>query len=499
LEGVSIADWNADGIPDLIVPIYGKEDVTHNVSVFPGNGDGTFGTNTDYPVGGNPSWAALADFNGDGLLDMAALSTEYPDTVTIILQERGVSATATGVAVFPTGTHPVEASYPGDTPHAASVSTTVNLTGTAVSSTTTALTISPNPAAPGASITFSATISPPPTGQMLGTVNFYSGSNLLGMGDVNSSGVATLTGSIATAGTYSITAVYSGTYGFLTSTSSGVSLVVSSSQGGGTATTTTLNISPDPASAGQTVTLTATVSPTPTGSPLGTISFESGSTLGTVAVNSSGVATVTTAAPQTAGNYTITAVYSGNASFAASTSSDFTETVGETAGYSVTASQTPVTVAPGGEAVYHITVPPVGGAFDNQVTMSASGLPAGAMAKFSPAAVVPGTAGAPTTLTVTTAGQSAALQPRPENRHQPRFPFSSLTLAAGVLLVAGNRKRLAKSVPMLVALAMLAAGTLALTGCNGGFQGANPTKYVITVTGTSGAQHASTTVILIVQ
>jgi hypothetical protein len=46
---------------------------------------------------------------------------------------------------------------------------------------------------------------------------------------------------------------------------------------------------------------------------------------------------------------------------------------------------------------------------------------------------------------------------------------------------------------------MLAGGTLALSGCNGGLQNAARTPYVITVTGTSGAQHASTTVTLIVQ
>jgi hypothetical protein len=399
LQGVSIADWNADGILDLIVPIQGGgQNNTNTISVFPGNGDGTFGTNTDYTVGTNPNWAAVADFNGDGLLDMVSVNTANPNSSTILLQQRTESATATGVAVYPAGTHLVDANYAGDTSHASSLSTTVILTGTAARSTSTALAISPNTAAPNASITFTATISPTPTGATLGTVNFYSGSTLLGTGSVNSSGVATLTGSIATAG-----------------------------------------------------------------------------------------------------SYTITAVYSGNPEFAASTSSGVSITIGSNSTYSVSAPSTPVTVAPGGTAVFHIEVPPVGGSFDNQVTMSASGLPAGAVASFSPPVVVPGTAGAPTTLTVKTAGQSASLQTPPENHRQPRFPFSSLTLAAGMFLVAGNRKRLAKSLPMLVALAMLAAGTLALTGCNGGFQGANPTQYVIAVTGTSGAQHASTTVTLIVQ
>ena len=38
----------------------------------------------------------------------------------------------------------------------------------------------------------------------------------------------------------------------------------------------------------------------------------------------------------------------------------------------------------------NITVPPIGGAFDSVVIMSASGLPAGATATFAPPTVVPG-------------------------------------------------------------------------------------------------------------
>jgi hypothetical protein len=216
-------------------------------------------------------------------------------------------------------------------------------------------------------------------------------------------------------------------------------------------------------------------------------------------VNSSGVATFTTSS-LAAGNYTITAVYSGNTVFATSTSTGVSLLIGSTADYTVTASPIPVTVAPGGAAVFNITVPPVGASYNNPVTMSATGLPTGAVATFNPPTVVPGSAGAPTQLTVQMPAQSAALpNPRPFNPRPSEFPFSPITLAAGLFVVAGNRKRLAKSIPMLLVLAVLAAGTLGLTACNGGFQGANGNKYIITVTGTSGSQHASTTVTLIVQ
>jgi DNA-binding beta-propeller fold protein YncE len=70
---------------------------------------------------------------------------------------------------------------------------------------------------------------------------------------------------------------------------------------------------------GETVVLTATVVPASTDTPPGTVRFFSGSTsLGTAPLNSTGVATLSTALPL--GQDTITAVYSGSANYAGSTS-----------------------------------------------------------------------------------------------------------------------------------------------------------------------------------
>jgi hypothetical protein len=77
---VASADVNADQILDLIVADSGTvatstNSVINSVSVFFGNGDGTFGTAAaprfDYPVGTNPTSIAIADFNADGVPDMA--------------------------------------------------------------------------------------------------------------------------------------------------------------------------------------------------------------------------------------------------------------------------------------------------------------------------------------------------------------------------------------------------------------------------------------------
>ena len=177
------------------------------------------------------------------------------------------------------------------------------------------------------------------------------------------------------------------------------------------------------------------MTPAPTGTPGGTVSFYSGSTLlGTGDVNSSGVATFTSTS-LSAGDLSITAVYSGNAAAAASTSGEMGLEVATTFG--VTAPSTPFTVKAGGAVDIDITVPPLGGAFDSVVIMSASGLPAGATATFTPPTVIPGASGATTVLTIQTAARTAGIP-----AHQRSFPFAPLTLAAGLCVMAGRRKRL---------------------------------------------------------
>jgi sugar lactone lactonase YvrE len=196
---------------------------------------------------------------------------------------------------------------------------TIPLTGTATApATATTFTAAPNPAFAGQPVTLTATVTPTPIGTPLGTVSFYNGSTLLGMATLNSSGVATFIGGLPV-GALSITAVYSGNQGFLTSTSTAQTVNVSA-----TATSSILTEAPNPVLAGQSATFTLTIAPVPTGSPLGTVTFHNGSTLlGTGTVNSSGVATFsTTTLPP--GTDSITAAYSGNSAFASSTSTAIT-------------------------------------------------------------------------------------------------------------------------------------------------------------------------------
>jgi hypothetical protein len=91
------------------------------------------------------------------------------------------------------------------------------------------------------------------------------------------------------------------------------------------ATTTVVSSSANPSDYGQAVTFSVTVTANPPGSgtPTGTVTFlDGGTVLGTVAVDATGHASFTTAPFALAvGNHAITAVYSGDGNFTASSSS----------------------------------------------------------------------------------------------------------------------------------------------------------------------------------
>jgi hypothetical protein len=410
----------------------------------------------------------------------------------------GVATSST--TTLPVGADGLTAVYSGDSNFAGSTSIayTETITG-AATSTTTVLTALPNPAIAGQSVTLAATVAPAPTGTPTGTVSFYDGTTLLGTMAVNSSGIADFIDTSLPVGALSITAVYSGNAGFSGSTSTVVTETVSPATTA-TATTTTLTASPNPLFDGQTVTFTATVTPAPTGTSAGIVSFYSGTTLlGTGTLNAAGVATLTLSS-LAVGVDSITAVYPGNAGFAPSTSSTLSQTVNTA--YTVSGPTTPVPVAPGGSVNINLTVPPLGGAFNSVVTLSASGLPPGATATFNPPTVTPGTAGAPTVMTIQLAAVTASIPAGdiPANpRGVPVTLFSMAFLLFGGVL---GRKRMPRGLVLVLALASLGVGTSLLTGCGGGFANTPSTQartYTVTVTGTSGSFQASTTVTLVVE
>jgi hypothetical protein len=78
-------DFNGDGKPDIAVASDGAEahDDPGILSVFIGNGDGTFQQAVNYTIGVYPQSLAIGDFNGDGFIDIA-VTNQVDDTMTVL-------------------------------------------------------------------------------------------------------------------------------------------------------------------------------------------------------------------------------------------------------------------------------------------------------------------------------------------------------------------------------------------------------------------------------
>jgi hypothetical protein len=70
-QTIVTGDFNKDGKTDFALVDYSGGNAGF-VSVFLGNGDGTFQPKSDYAVGAGPDALAAADVNGDGVLDLVA-------------------------------------------------------------------------------------------------------------------------------------------------------------------------------------------------------------------------------------------------------------------------------------------------------------------------------------------------------------------------------------------------------------------------------------------
>jgi hypothetical protein len=96
-SAVAVGDFNGDGFLDLAVTS-DPQGVPGTVAVFLGHGDGTFTTGESISVGVVPSDLLVADFNGDGIPDLAV--TNLDNTVTVLLGNGdGTFATTSSPAV----------------------------------------------------------------------------------------------------------------------------------------------------------------------------------------------------------------------------------------------------------------------------------------------------------------------------------------------------------------------------------------------------------------
>jgi hypothetical protein len=222
------------------------------------------------------------------------------------------------------GARSITAQYGGDTNNIKSTSAALSQSVDTIIPTTTTLSSSLNPAFVGQAVTLTATVTSgdgtPPDGEL---ITFAKGATNLGTAQLKG-GSASLTLSTLIAGTNTITASYPGDTTFKTSTSKALAQVVNKYS-----TTTSLVPSLNPATYGQSITFTATVTSTGPNTPTGKVVFKNGSTtLATVALNGSGIATLSRN-NLAAGTLLITATYDGDTQSVTSTSTALSQVVNQ--------------------------------------------------------------------------------------------------------------------------------------------------------------------------
>lgn len=129
LYSLTMGDFNQDGKLDIV----GVDNYDDRIVLLSGAGDGTFAVQATTPAVSSdwlgPFAMAAADFNEDGVPDLVML-TKNQATATILITEPTQTATATVNHIDPigVGTHNVDASYAGDGNYASSTSAAVPLT-----------------------------------------------------------------------------------------------------------------------------------------------------------------------------------------------------------------------------------------------------------------------------------------------------------------------------------------------------------------------------------
>lgn len=266
---VVVADLNGDGKLDLVFYTGSCSSPCHSntVEIFLGNGDGSFVRAFSREVGNDPLGLTVADFNGDGRLDIA-VTNSADNTLTIFLQ-KGDSATA--------------------------------------------VTSSSNPSSFGQSVTFTANVTSKDSGNLTGMVSFSDGTTQLGTSLV-SGGAATISTATLGVGSHSITAEYRGDSHFTGSFSAPLTQVVDKAM-----TSCSIHSSTGSFSKGEKIRFTARVDTVAPGAgvPSGSVTFWDSAYSAIILGNSplvSGTGSLTVVLhPDPARQY-VKAVYKGDAS-----------------------------------------------------------------------------------------------------------------------------------------------------------------------------------------
>jgi hypothetical protein len=408
-----------------------------------------------------------------------ATGSTIPTGATVSASYSGLTGVYTGVVSAGTATITLPVPPPATynilvscvTTTAFSCSNTVNLPFVATqSASTTSLSISPVTVLGGQSFTLTATVAPSPgtttltTALPTGTVTFYNNGAAIGSANVNSSGVAIRTTSLAAGATGVYTATYNGDKNYLTSTTASSTNITATkitpsivffSNGSptlqGLNVIFTIQVTNSQAQAGTVPTPSGTVTlyDTATGIPL----FIGTATLGSNGV-ATGIGTFTTTG-LFAGPHTIYAVYGGDGNYLPITSSTITVDVSD---FQLSFSPQPLSVSRGGSVTTTIAATPID-QFNGTITMSCA--PPGDIlttCTIAPA-TLSGGGSAILTITTTAAGKSIG-------GVQAALRLTGGTMLSMLFFFAiprGRRRKLRSAV--LVALAVFALGIASNIGC----------------------------------
>jgi hypothetical protein len=299
---------------------------------------------------------------------------------------------------------------------------------------------------------------------------------------------------VLAAGTYTVAVTFTPTDTTdYQSVSASVSLIV-----GKASPTVTLVSSQSSVLVTNPVTFTATASST-VSNPTGSINFLDGQTLLASVPLTQGVATYMTSS-LAVGGHSIAAAYTGDSNFVGVISSPLLQTVEDfTLSILIPVGQVqPPTVLPGNTISFAINAAPtLGSSFPSPLAFSASGLPGGATATFTPQKLAAGSGSTTVTLAIHIANQILSSNPA----HGLGRGLTLAMFGGMILLPFGSKMRRSagragRFAGLLLLILAATGAALGLAGCGGasGYFGQQQRNYNVTVTATSGALSHTTTV-----
>lgn len=351
----------------------------------------------------------------------------------------------------------------------------------------------------------------PPTG----TVNFLSGSALLGSSSLNAAGKATYTAAHLPVGEDIVTALYGGDANHAPAVSPSVKIAVA-----GLTPSITITPSASTITTAQPLTVSATVNggtsnPTPTG----TVQLTSGNYSSSITILMTGSATIGVPAGSfAAGSDLLTVTYSpdaaGSAIYGTATYGSRVTVIQATPGFTISA--TPLALAPGeiAENTSIVTITPTGG-FGGVVALAAAITSAPANAQNLPTLsfhstglvsiqnAIPSTA----LLTVTTIAPPLSATSRSRKPMSPGMAGGSAAVAYMLLAIAPlDRRRWTNMLGIILLCALcifgmegcfiVATQSIAAQAAN---KGTTPGTYTITIIGASGSVESTGSLSLLVE